>query len=258
MPEKVHLNTYRELSCREIAGVIFEATTEAVVERNDGAWPTDATQMQTVLDLVGLPAPGEVFSEAHPRLHCIGRDCRIEDKGIAVVTMSWHHYPTALNGDPAFDRPNSQLTQINTQKDRAGLNIEVMHDDRTQLGEISVLTPEDGFERDVVLTVLGDGFDQYRIKSEWHSRINETAWNNGSAEAWLCTQALPEPLDIRAGVDNHKYIFHFAFAYNELGWQPDVFYRDPATGRPPKGLVPDVGFKTVTWYETRDFNVEPD
>ena len=256
MAENIILDSIREVSSSEWAGVIVEATSVAIVEKNDATWPTDKSVMQTVYDLAGVPQPGDTFSPDHSNLIVRNRSCRMESPGRAEVTISYKFTPSSLNSDAQFDKLSSTLAQITTQRNRDGEEIVVSHGGNNQLGEISVLNPEDGFSREVYVSGIVPG-DQHNIQTGWQAHVNSSVWNHGAAGTWLCLKALPDPLDIRDSQGTWSFIYQFEFAYDETGWQPQVFWRDPTTGRPPDGLEPGTGSKEVIWYNARDFNADP-
>ena len=255
MAETITLDSIRDVSSREAGGVIVEATRVAIVEKNDASWPADATVMQTIYDLAGVPRPGDTFSSSHPDLIVTSRSLRMESPARGEVTVQYEFIPSRLNADSHFDTISSTLAQITTQRDKDELELIVTHDGRPQNGEISVLNPEDGFTRRVVVSVSPG--NEMAIKTEWQAKINQSPWNNGEAGTWLCLKALPTPLDVRPTRSPWLFIYEFEFAYDATGWAPWVFWRDPSTGRPPDGLVADEGKKEVLWYDEKDFNVEP-
>ena len=256
MASTITTDSIREVSCREVAGIMVEAVTTAILEETTAdAWPANKSKMQNVLDEAGLPAPGDTFDADHPNLWLDHRDVRFESPKRCEVVSHFTYYPSLINGDAALDKLSSQMTQITSQTDRSAMPIIVEHSNRKQNGEISVLSPQDGFTRDVVFTVLPGA--QYVVKDQWQGKINSSPWNGGDAKTWLCTAATPDPLAIKVGAAFWHFIYHFEFAYDPEGWQPEVFWRDASTGRPPDGLVQDVGRKTVIWYDTLNFNDEP-
>ena len=252
----VILDSIRDVSCSEVAGVIAEATrTAIVIEEDADSWGSGASRMQDILNLDDLPAPGSVFDADHTSLYATGRTLRMESPGRAEVVISYRFYPSSLNNNFHLDRPNTGMAQITTQKDRDGSPLKVTHDQVAQGGEITVMQPEDGFDRDIVLSVPPGSHQQ--ITRDWQGYINSGTWFDSEPGTWLCQQALPEPLDTRATEPTWKYIYHFSFAYEPTGWNPDIFWRDPGSGRPPSGLVDGTGFKEISWYDQRDFNIDP-
>jgi hypothetical protein len=50
-----------------------------------------------------------------------------------------------------------------------------------------------------------------------------------------------------------QYRFGFQLQHNPDGWDPQVIYVDPETGRPPADLVANLGYKTIAWHNAVNF-----
>ena len=54
-----------------------------------------------------------------------------------------------------------------------------------------------------------------------------------------------------------KFAFTYHFRHNTDGWQPQIVYIDPETGRPLPDAILDQSFKVIPWYGTANFNALP-
>ena len=153
----------------------------------------------------------------------------------------------------------TSLKQIQTEKDGAGIPITLSHtwpaDDpdfpsetKTQGASVSVEAQE------VRMTATGILSRDYpwRESAEWVGFLNSTPWADGGARQWRCQDVSFESFD--KSTSPPKYLFHYEFVFDGLGWQPGVVFIDPRTGKPPENLVAGTGTKTVGWYPTKDFN----
>ena len=117
-----------------------------------------------------------------------------------------------------------------------------------QGGSISVLVQH--------LTVRAKGSIQttqpYTIIGQWLDSVNSSTWLNGTPGQWLCTSVEAQELELTR--TNNVWRFVFEFQQDPYGWQPEIWFKDSRTGRPPYGVVAGVGFKGVFWYPTLDYN----
>ena len=124
-----------------------------------------------------------------------------------------------------------------------------------QTGEISVLSPT--FTLNIgglINTETPISFSQ-----QWIGKVNFFAWGPYGPREWLIMSAGFE-LHGEASLDASRelktwYRFNFTFGRKQGGWDPSVVFIDSKEGgKPPRGLLPDKGFKTIEWYDAVNFN----
>jgi hypothetical protein len=144
----------------------------------------------------------------------------------------------------------SAVSQVESEVDTMGAQITVQHAGEVQGGTITPLV----------------AFDTLTLESPkqslnpWYTARNLTnAVNNGPfpydpyavPRTWLIENVQFQLLD------DHPFPWWYRFRYelrrDPLGFDPQVVYIDPSTGRPPPGLVDGEGFKTVLWHAEHDF-----
>ena len=78
-------------------------------------------------------------------------------------------------------------------------------------------------------------------------RVNLKEWCGFEKETWLCVSARYKVL-----ASTWSYL-SLQFQHREGGWQPTVIFHDERTQTPPSDLVKDVGYRTISYYRTVDF-----
>ncbi len=141
---------------------------------------------------------------------------------------------------------------------------------KQQSGEIEVTVPQE------IITVqglypLGANEQPFDLRKAMINHVNDQRWQGGDARTWLCISAdydwyNPIGSSKFLGKSNSKTVFYtFQFQHNVDGWDPDVIFIDPRTGKSPPALQtvedaedkekPDyVGIRTVKWYSEQDFD----
>mgnify|MGYP005826871195 CR=1 FL=1 len=250
-----------------VAGAPFGASERGSVVRNvtqtlwltstDHAtdWGTDAAAPGRVLNDTKLPLAGDILDATFPNMFCVGRSVQMEMPERARVTIEYEYFPTSINASLLPAATTAGLKQVTTELDRQGLPIVVTHNSQNQNGEISVLDPEPTIAADVVYT-LPAGLLPDAVMAAWVGATNNNPWRGGITGTWLCQRCDPRPLNAFAGADI-KYIFSFQMVYDPTGQDPAVFWKDPATGRPPANLVLGTGYGTVPWHFPKNFMSEP-
>jgi len=83
-------------------------------------------------------------------------------------------------------------------------------------------------------------------------KVNKRFWAGEYARAWLCTACSWKPASVSGGVVRH--FMDFEFQHDPDTWDPTVVFIDDVTGKPPAGLVENIGYKTVTKMPEIDFD----
>lgn len=105
-----------------------------------------------------------------------------------------------------------------------------------QTGEITYMQPSENFK------LHGQVFTRSprSIKNLLKGAINSLPWMDEPAYAWMCTEVSYEPLYVR-----WQWKMTFEFQQNEDTWLPTAVFNDQRIGRPPSGLVENLGFRSV-------------
>lgn len=110
---------------------------------------------------------------------------------------------------------------------------------KTQTGEVTYLRPED--------TIFGEGYintdTPWEIKTAFKGRVNREAWQGYAARTLLCTVCDYEAYALYGSTLRFK--FTFEFQENPDGWDETAVFIDHRTGKPPLGLVENIGYKTI-------------
>lgn len=150
-------------------------------------------------------------------------------------------------------RGSSRSEQIETQLDRAGNQIVLTHPGKPdQGGEIHP------FETRSEIQAYWLEQSQFPgdLTRNFTNKLNDGPWvldTGAVARTWHCVDISWEPEDM--GRTPPLYRFTASFSFNPDGFDPQVVYIDPETGRPPPGLVEGQGYKTIEWYEEADFDL---
>lgn len=121
----------------------------------------------------------------------------------------------------------------------------------TQRAEINVDLPQGTIEG----TFVWVGDFPLALRQQFLGRLNIQPWAGGQTGTWRVDQFDFEPFNV--GASPKLWKVRVELRYKEVGWQPDYWYRDPRTGRPPANLVSNVGYKTAQAYGYADFSFFP-
>ena len=273
----------------ERGGIITELTEQVTATSSDHAtdWGTTPSKIKAILNHASVPQPADTLPNLS-NLYVTSRNLSMIDPGTAIITVNYERFNTRLNAAPnayvvVESRP--QLVNVTTQKDSQGTRpLVVEHsiggvDQKAQLAEMSILVPGGGFNVtlikyfDALSTFISGGVND--VVREWRATVNSNdGWQTVSDKGrWLCSDVTPrlirkpiEAADQTAGSYTSPmwwWALTFEFLWSEDGWNQDVFWRDPSTGRPPKDLTAgngpgvNVGTYQAKSYIAKPFNVEP-
>lgn len=223
---------------------------------------TDYTVLFTALNTLGispqskLPGTSLVLRQRNPKLVD-------EDKATVDVELVYEH--EAKNSGQSFSNPASgivlgqvqvSVNQVRTNTDRLGEVVTVRHTwphtDDTFADKTSEQSLDfDFFQPQSRRIYKGRVSTQFPwiLERAIIGKINANPWMGFGTSEWMCTGCDWEPVDGTAFI----YEFSFEFQHNPDGWNPQAFFIDPRTGRPPPGLVEGVGYKTVDRHVPADF-----
>lgn len=249
------IDIVQQLDLQEDRGAIVRLTRRCIVT---GLTETDPQILTTALATSGIPAEGSTPT-GFDNLICVRRDARLADGFKTVVWVDCQYVSKAEARRDFIAEGSISLVQIETQLDRRGRQITVEHtypaDDpdfpsetKTQGGNISVFTSRPALQ----FVGLMQHDNPQSLEQNWASRLNSKTWYNGLANFWMCTSVSYSLHD--ASTTPWTYEFTFQFSYNNNRWIPKVAFIDAREGKPPPDLVSNVGYKSVDWYLTRDFN----
>lgn len=257
----VTLDNIRDLEARERFGVLVYLRRQAVVT---GLAQTDYAVLKAALADASVPDNGD-FLSGDSNLVLTTRNVRVVPDSPSTCEVELIYEHTDNEGQNLTDPPyglaittsHSSLQQITTELDADASQITVAHtwpdtDDDwpgeaiTQGGEITVMIPQETIRVQGMFSTT----TPWRLVDEMIGHVNSSAWMGGAAATWLCTDAHYSFWDFNTGICRVS----FEFQYNMHGWNPDVFFIDPRTNKPPPSLVLNTGYKTITWYPTQWFD----
>jgi len=158
----------------------------------------------------------------------------------------------------------STVSQIETNKDINGDPFELEYafpadyhiDDYagetiTTGAVVSLLSPETTMVVRKHITGA-DYLDVLVVSTSYVGKTNAAGWmvmGSPAENTWLCTGITGETSD--AGL---TYMVTYSFHYRSDGWDSEIVFMDPNTGKPPSDVVEGVGIKTYQMYAQANFN----
>lgn len=257
-------DSLRQVSAAEAGGYMTDLTLAYIVTSDNAAsdFGTDALSLFAVSGHASVDQPGDQLSEAtgndqgEKQLFVIGRDFRFESPGRCDVRIRYKMFNVALHPRAShltIFEPLLDVAPIQSQTDRQGSPILVTRGGHApQYGEISAMNASVGFRYPMAISTDVPGI----LSAAWTNTVNEGEFLGGAPGTWLCRNASYRPLDARHSSLSgrpRRWVFDFEFIHDSSGWQPWVFWKDSATGRPPDDLVSGQGYKKIDWHQTRIF-----
>jgi hypothetical protein len=262
------IDLLENLAAEEGAGGFKSLTRLCRVKYLDpNAWD-DYQILQAALNDADVPQPLSVLEgDSFSNLVLESRHVKLieRDKGTAEITLNYRHVLETqyINDQQAIDsttlygrmRCTIQQAPSNFYPDYSTtppgeIQIVLQHtypaDDHDwknktfkQGGQIQATTPQRSYR-------FG-GFYDTTTPDTYASGIiacvNSLTWKGQDPRTWLCTEVAWEI--IKAG----RYRFDFEMQHNVFGWDETAVFIDSRTGRPPPGLVKDVGYKKIPYLK---------
>jgi hypothetical protein len=209
-------------------------------------------RLQKVLDSPNVPQPGD----AHPLaadLFLRGRVVRPVDTNIFELLLTYKLPEGGTLPDPNNYELSggASIQQIPTEIDRNGDQITVEYEGVEQGGTITPYEAIAGVTFEYVATNVAP----LAVVRLYTNLVNNSvAWfhdPSALARTWIIADVAFDRIQV---VPITKYRFGFTLQHNPDGWDPQVIYEDPETGRPPPDLVAGVGYKTIPWHNEVNFN----
>ena len=240
----------------EIEGHISSLTRRGLVNPA-GTWNNNQI-LWACLNDPEVPRFGD-FAPGNTNLICVSRKVKLLHNCTQKAEVICD-YSTLPDSASFIFQGGTSLGGERTQVDRWGNEIVVAHQfppDDPDYGD----TPQyQGTDLDVLMpqtTLCATGqlpVDYPDLLSElWVGSMNATAWAGARPYQYLCTRCDFRGLDNGVG-RQRRWLFTFEFQKRLTGWVPQTFFVDPRTGKPPRWLIPGVGYKSVDWYGLLDFN----
>jgi hypothetical protein len=252
-------DTIDGMEANELFGVTNSATRRGIV--NPTGEFTNSNIIQACFNDPDVPKFGDYFP-GNTNLICVNRRVKLltNCKTKAEVFVDYSSLP---DSDVFMFSGGTALTGVSTQVDRYQNENIVAHqwpvDDprfadypsgiEYQGTDLNVLMPQ------TVLTATGQlTVDYPDLLSElWVGSMNATHWASTAPFKYLCTRCDFKGLDVGFG-RNRKWLFTFEFQKNLNGWMPQIHFTDSRTGRPPRWLIPGIGWRSVDWYGALDYH----
>lgn len=281
MAQKAIIDRIDNLSCQEKYGAIVHLERMAHVSGIDMI-EKDFYALIKALDDAGVPKAGSFPTSDLHGVHRVNnlflseRQVTLVDRDKCDVKLIydvlWNNEGQPINTtDPEVPVITGEvrvnIQQITTNKDKDGKEVTVQHTFSAtdpdageyagktikQSGEFTVYSPQ----RTVSFRGLMMTEYPWKIANIIVGYVNSVEWGDGGKpRTWLCTAANWKAFDIPTIVEpiKDRYYFTFEFQYNMDTWDPYVVFINPKTGKPPVGLVKDIGYKHVKWFPECDFN----
>jgi len=160
-----------------------------------------------------VPQIGDALDATTPDLLCVRRTPTIiGDAGGTFRTVRIvceYQLQRQQSGVEALPiRGGASLTQVTTQKDRAGETLKLQYKDDEIVAEATVPVIRGHFAVELVESTN----DPYDIANDWVNHINSDGWKGGAPGEWLCTNVEFQQLNINA--DPKVWTFQYEFERN--------------------------------------------
>lgn len=196
----------------------------------------------------GLPVAGD----QHPALSNLILEDRTLRRAVgadyAELVLSYRrHYTTA----DWFASGTVSLRQVTRTKDLNDAEVTVTHDVGPPV--TAPFSADEQFE-DIFIEIVEATDTPGATARSFANKINSAIWLGDAVGLWRCTNVTYAPAILTTSPQ--KWRFGYSFAYDPNGHQPTVFYIDGVNGKPPDPLVDGVSRKSVTHYDSVDFNTK--
>lgn len=173
------------------------------------------------------------------------------DKNVSLfkVTTEFGPYGDHGGGDSRAQMVSggTRSVSIETQKDRDGNPITVSHLEEQQGGAVMVTLSQSY----VVYESIEETNIPGVLAEQYNNKVNEETWNGGEPGTWRCDDVSFDPVSLTS--DPAVFKMRWVFLRDNEGWQPTVFFRDPATGKPPVNPVEGEAIKDIEYYQYASF-----
>ena len=246
---------------REEKGVVKEVSRLAIVSGIStgigGVGGSGERIVPAALNHTDMPQPGDPHDEV-TGLVLMDRFPIARSTRIIQIELRYKH-PNAIDppppGEPWTLSGGASLEEIETQIDRDGNQIIVIHNEVIQGGVIRPLMPR----RELHAQWTGQSMFPGDLVDAFVGKTNLSDWQGGLPGTWLCLDIDFDIADPNQQPPLYEYNAHFRHKDDEdgAGHDPQVVFVDPDTGEPPPGLVAGEGYKIITWYRQAEFNALP-
>ena len=250
VPE-VSIDIIEDARLREENGIVVEVVRVAIIK--DVALPPTPKDyiLKSALATLGIPAHG-ASHPFHTGLFVRRREVTAMGHAIARVMLFYERDDVGQPaGDTVLISGGTAVEQIETALDRAGNQITVTHGGIPQGGEIHPFEARDS----ITLTWTEQSAAPGALTRAYTNKVNTGPWQFdgfAAARTWHVAEFTFELADGKRVPP--LYRMQASFRHNDDGIDPQIVYIDPETGRPPAGLVANVGYKTIQWYDAVDFD----
>ncbi len=260
LPSTVVIDIIDNAIWRETDGRVVEIQRLALV--SNLPVPEDPAPLDKVLAIAldsGVPIPQA--GDPHPHessLRVVQRDPKPRGVGIVEVLITYKlpergEFPPlgqsfVMSGGSAVEQITTQLRRPPPIDD--GSQITVEHNSVIQGGEI---TPFE-VRSEISLSRIENTANPLGISRFWTNSVNSGGWfadPGAPARTWLIADVGFEL--INRGPAIPEWRFNYRLRNNPDGFDPQVVFIDPETGRPPPGLVQGTGYKTILWHVALNF-----
>lgn len=231
----------------------YEFTVDFILSEVTGA--TAIAQMYNALTDFQIPAIGSDLSAVDLDLTgCWLRAINAEVMSPGTVKLILHYSHSPI--EQLVIEAGSTLNQVQTNKDKndAKISLEYTYPDpfppnpqfagttATQGGTFTKMVPER-----VLVYKQRESTSPQSFAALYEGKVNDATWQGGAAGTWIVASITGR--SDNSGID---FVNFYRFQYRKDGWDPEVVFIDPSTGKPP----PDVGAggqKVVATYDNFNF-----
>ena len=253
----IKIDTTETMEVRETEGIV-DYLRRGFLVSVEGSY-TDSQVMWECLVHPGLPNAAD-YAPGNTNLRCLGRQVRLLRNSTHQAEVICEYTPIGKSQGLFIFSGGTSLAQASTQVDRFGNQISVSHtwpeDDedfplKTHIQglDMNVLQPQTTLQASGQLQVAYPDW----VSRLWTGSMNSSVWAGAAPCEWMCTRVDFSPLDVGWG-RLRQWQFTFEFQHCITGWIPQTWFIDQRTGKPPVGIIPGIGIKSVDWYGLLDFN----
>lgn len=269
MAIKAHIHKVEVLKAVERNGTVQRLTTGAVVTGLGGN--TDWNSLAEAMDAQNVPRYGDhLGDEDSPVYSLVVHEREVtmnDDKDSASVVITYENSIGIDNLEDRFDAPfmglmmgevRCNIQQKTSNLDNDGNQVVLSHeypmDDpnfggttRYQGGEFNYFAAQRSFSIHGIKATNAP----WAVANSIVGCVNIFPFSGEAARTWMCVAANWKPESNRDGIA--RYLMRFEFQFDADTWDPTVVYIDDSTGKPPVGLVPGFGIKTIQKHRAVHF-----
>lgn len=275
MSPKVKLDYIETLELVEREGTIIRCVRSALVTgvQVARASANDWQALLAAIDEAGVPKYGDFLAQTGKGSELVldERSVVMEDKGTARIALTYLNAFQIDNMTDDFDAPfmgsmggevRCTVQQKQSNLDENDMQVTVEHqypdDDANHPGELVVQGGEFSYydaQRSFAVHGIKYTAAPWLIANAIVARVNSIRFSGEDERTWMCMACnwKPQGVHPEPGGRGFAYYMRMEFQFDKETWDPTVVFIDDVTGKPPKDLVPDTGYKKIQKIEAVNF-----